>query len=75
MRVVNINELAPEFKFYRCFSPHQKDFLIENGCEYIYSYRNNATNKIAWVFVECDRLSSLLSMWSKNKPIGGDTNG
>lgn len=75
MRIVNIFELEDNFKFYRCWSPKQKDFLVSNGIDYIYSYRNNSNGKIAWVFVECEKLSVLLREWSNNKPIGGGNNG
>lgn len=74
MNVLNIDELAKEnFKFYRCGSPNLKNFLINNGMEYIYSYRSRETSRIIWVFVECKRLSNLLTIWSSNKPNGSDT--
>lgn len=72
VRVLNVFELSPDYKFYRCGSPNQKNFLIENGMEYIYSYRSNKTGRVVWVFIECEKLSSLLSVWSMNKPKGGD---
>lgn len=75
MRVLNIDELAPTYKFYRCGSPNQKDYLIRNGIEYIYSYRSNKTGRIIWVFVESKRLSQLLAIWTENKPEGGMVNG
>ena len=75
MRILNINELAPEFKFYRCGSPNLKDYLIENGIEYVYSYRSNKSNRIIWVFISCERLNNLLSLWTLNKPSGGEQNG
>jgi len=74
VRVENIDELAPQFKFYRCGSPNQKTFLIENGIEYIYSYRSNKTGRVVWVFVESERLIQLLNIWSRNKS-GVDSNG
>lgn len=75
MRIMNIDELAPTYKFYRCGSPNQKDFLIENGMEYVYSYRSNKTGRIVWVFIECDRLTQLLRVWTINKPNGGEVDG
>lgn len=71
MRVMNIGELPPAIKVYSCYSPKQKDFLIENGVEYIYSCRNNNTGRIKWVFVVCERLSGLLKIWTMNKPTSG----
>lgn len=75
VRVTNIDELDGKFKFYRCWSPKQKEFIVDNGIDYIYSYRNNSNGKIAWVFVECDALSVLLKKWTENKPVGGDSDG
>lgn len=75
MRVMNYGELPPPIKLYSCYSPKQKDYLLANGVEYIYSCRNNKTGKIKWIFVECERLSALLTLWTKNKPKGGDSNG
>lgn len=71
MRIENIGVLSENFRFYRCGSPNQKDFLINNGVEYVYSYRSNKTGRIVWVFVESEILSVLLTKWSENKP-GGD---
>lgn len=71
MRVLNYGELPPSVKLYHCYSPNQKKYLIENGMEYIYSCRNNKTGKIKWIFVECERLSILLTEWTKNNPNGG----
>lgn len=75
MILTNIGELSPDFKFYRCGSPKQKDYLIENGMEYIYSYRSSKTDRIVWVFVECVRLNNLLELWTMNKPKGGEKDG
>ena len=68
MRVMNIEELSPSFTFYRCGSPPLKDFLIQNGMEYVYSYRSNKSGRIVWVFVECERLRQLLDIWATNRP-------
>lgn len=72
VKVMNLGELSQEFKFYRCGSPNQKNFLIENGMEYIYSYKSSKTGRIIWVFIECERLTKLLNIWTINKPSGGD---
>lgn len=72
---MNYGELPPPVKLYSCYSPKQKDYLVKNGVEYIYSCRNNKTGKIKWIFVECDRLSALLTLWTNNKPKGGDSVG
>lgn len=68
MRVLNINELSDNFKFYRCGSPNLKKYLIENDMEYIYSYKSDKTQRIVWVFIECEKLNKLLDLWSMNKP-------
>ena len=73
MRVLKIEELAPTFRLYRCGSPNQKDFLIENGMEYVYSYRSNKTGRLIWVFIECERLTQLLNIWTANKPGGEES--
>lgn len=68
MRIENVGELSKNFKFYRCGSPNQKKFLVENGMEYVYSYRSSKTDRVVWVFVECEKLDVLLNIWTMNKP-------
>ena len=68
LRVVNYEELPPSVDLYSCYSPNLKEYLVENGVEYIYSCRNNKTDRIKWIFIESDRLSALLTIWSNNKP-------
>ena len=75
MRIENIGELSNKFKFYRCGSPNQKDFIVDNGIEYVYSYRSSKTDRVVWVFILTDRLQNLLELWTINKPCGGVHNG
>lgn len=75
MRIENVGELSEKFKFYRCGSPNQKEFLVENGIEYVYSYRSTKTDRVVWVFILTNRLQNLLELWTSNKPKGGVENG
>lgn len=75
MRIENIGELSNKFKFYRCGSPNQKDFIVDNGIEYVYSYRSSKTDRVVWVFILTDRLQNLLELWTTNKPCGGVQDG
>jgi hypothetical protein len=68
VKIVNIDELAPPFKVFRCYSPNLKSFLVEHGVDYIYLYQDNSKNKTVWVFIECTRLSQLLVIWKENRP-------
>jgi hypothetical protein len=78
MFIRNIEELSPQIKTYTCFSPNLVQFLINNNVFPIYKYiHNNKENnkKYVWVFIECDDLSRLLTIWTDNKPDkeGGET--
>lgn len=75
MIIENVGELSEKFKFYRCGSPNQKAFLVENGIEYVYSYRSTKTDRVVWVFILTNRLQNLLELWTSNKPKGGVENG
>ena len=70
--IVNAAELAPVMHVYRCYSPNQKTFLVENGCDYIYKYKNNQNGKTVWVFLVHERLSQLLKLWTENRPERGE---
>ena len=52
-----------------------KEKVIENGIEYVYSYRSSKTDRVVWVFILTDRLQKLLDVWTMNKPTGGVQNG
>lgn len=77
MLIRNINEISPPIKTYSCGSPNQMCFLEENGIKHIYRYIHNISGKKIWIYIMCNKLSELLTKWSKNKPIknGGDKNG
>jgi len=55
-------------RYFSCYSLKLKDFLIENDCEIIDTFRNIETEKRCWVFLIDDKVSALLTEWSLNRP-------
>ena len=54
-------------KYFSCYSPNLKDYLIRNGFEFIYSFTHTRENKVCWVFNKTEELSVYLEQWTKNK--------
>lgn len=70
MFIRNTPELieSNNIKTYACGSPNLKQFLENNGIMPIYRYIHNLSKRTVWIFVECDELSRLLTIWTENKP-------
>ena len=54
-----------EQNLYCCYSLPLRRYLYENGLEYELAALNPNTKKLFWVYLVTDRLSFLLSEWSK----------
>lgn len=54
-----------EQNLYCCYSLPLRKYLYENGLEYELAALNPNTKKLFWVYLVTDRLSFLLSEWSK----------
>ena len=54
-------------KYYYCYSYPQKEFLKNNGFNYISAGTNLTTNKRYWLFESSDRLNEFLQVWRDNK--------
>ena len=54
-----------EQNLYWCSSLPLRKYLYENGLEYELAALNPNTKKLFWVYLVTDRLSFLLSEWSK----------
>ena len=48
---------------YTCYSPHLKQYLINNDCKYILCGLNPSTKKTFWVFERNQKLNNLLENW------------
>jgi len=55
-------------KTYACGSLNLKNFLVLNNIIPIYRYIHNLSQKTIWIFVQCDDLSKLLTIWADNNP-------
>lgn len=54
-----------ETNLYCCYSLPLRKYLYENGLEYELAALNPNSKKLFWVYLMTDRLSFLLSEWSK----------
>lgn len=54
-----------EQNLYCCYSLPLRKYLYKNGLEYELAALNPNTKKLFWVYLVTDRLSFLLSEWSK----------
>lgn len=54
-----------EQNLYCCYSLPLRKYLYKNGLEYELAALNPNTKKLFWVYLMTDRLSFLLSEWSK----------
>jgi len=65
MKIYNINDT--EVKLYYCGSPPLKKFIEDNEIIHISTFVSKRTGKTIWVFILTDKLSSLLTLWTKNR--------
>ena len=56
-------------KYFSCYSPNLKEYLINNGFEVKYQFVNVHNDKTCWVFDRNDTISIYLTQWAKNKNI------
>lgn len=56
-------------KYFYCYSRPLKEFLIENGLQYILYARHPATMKRYWVFESSEQLNMLLGKWRNQKDV------
>ena len=54
-------------KYYYCYSRPQKDFLKNNGFQYITAAINQTTGKKYWLFEGTEQLNKLLQVWRDNR--------
>lgn len=57
-----------KIRCYKCFSNNLKEFLMQEGNEYITIAIDPKTNKTFWMFIKDDRLDSSLTKWTERKP-------
>lgn len=54
-------------KYFYCYSRPLKDFLVENGVQFIMHSIHDKTGKKFWVFISSKQLNGLLDKWRLNK--------
>lgn len=54
-------------KYFSCYSPNLKDYLVSNGFEVKCQFVNLHTNKTCWIFNRTENLSIYLVQWTKNR--------
>ena len=54
-------------KYFYCYSRPLKDFLVENGVQFIMHSIHDKTGKKFWVFISSEQLNGLLDKWRLNK--------
>ena len=54
-------------KYFYCYSRPLKDFLVENGLQFIMHSIHDKTSKKFWVFTSNEQLNRLLDKWRLNK--------
>jgi hypothetical protein len=54
-------------KYFSCYSPNLKEYLVSNGFEVKSQFVNVHTSKTCWIFDRTDSLSVYLTQWTKNK--------
>ena len=62
---MDVKNKKKEQNLYCCYSLPLRKYLYENGLEYELAALNPNTKKLFWVYLVTDRLSFLLSEWSK----------
>jgi hypothetical protein len=66
MKIVNIQEIIKTEDLFHCGSPNLNRFLQNNELDYVSSYIASKNKKTIWLYLKCDRLSELLTIWSNN---------
>lgn len=54
-------------KYFSCYSPNLKEYLVSNGFDILTSFIHVRENKTCWIFEKNDNLSIYLEQWTKNK--------
>lgn len=54
-------------KYFSCYSPNLKEYLVSNGFDILTSFIHIRENKTYWIFEKNDNLSIYLEQWTKNK--------
>lgn len=50
-------------KYYYCYNPVKKNYLLENGVNYIDKDIHKRTLNTFWIFVRSEKLDYLLNNW------------
>ncbi|HBY19722.1 MAG TPA: hypothetical protein DEG71_01720 [Clostridiales bacterium] len=58
-----------DVQLFPCYSLPLRDYLMSNGLRYKLSALNENSRKKMWIFIDNDKLNSLLMEWKKTKPI------
>lgn len=62
---MNVKKENKQSKLYCCYSLPLRRYLLKNGLEYELAALNPNTNKLFWVYIMTDELSTLLRRWSE----------
>lgn len=54
-------------KYFSCYSPNLKNYLVTNGFDVIASFVHVRENKTCWVFERTGELCVYLEQWTDNK--------
>ncbi|MGL4454083.1 MAG: hypothetical protein ACRCX8_18910 [Sarcina sp.] len=52
-----------DFKVYKCYSNKQKEFLMNNGCEYVLIARDINSDSQFWLFLRDKKLNEVLEKY------------
>lgn len=52
-------------KYFYCYNPIKKNFILEHGESYIDSDTNISTGRKYWIFVRNNKLNTILIQWRK----------
>lgn len=61
------NTTETKEKYYSCYSPKLKEYLVDKGLEIFDSFKNLETNKYCFIFTKNDKLQECLNNWSQGK--------
>ena len=62
-------KLNDTIELFPCYSLPLCDFLMSKGLRYKISALNANSGKKMWIFIDNEKLNSLLMEWKKTKPI------
>lgn len=54
-------------KYFSCYSPNLKSYLVTNGFEIVSSFVHVRENKTCWIFEKTNKLCVYLEQWTENK--------